>query len=476
MSASSNYLGAALLLCCLGVQAQGSSLTWSSLIEDPLLALPPDLVTGATLPGDHTPIWCSDFQLGGAPLALSDAVDIGLCANPQVQSTWAAIKAQAAVLGEARAAYLPTVTASLSRGHDRTSYPGSDREATSTRDNAKSIGMRWRLFDFGGRAARRRSATDLLNAAIASHDATLQKTLETLIGAYFDAQTAGAAWQAKLQGEALARTTMEAAQRKEKRGAGAQSDTLQAATALAKAALDRSRAQGDHQKAMAMLVYTLGVPAETQLQLAPDLADDSHEMGRELDAWLAQAKDQHPVILAARAQLSAAQEKVAVIRSEGLPTLDATADIYKNGRPNQGLPPVNTSEKVLALTLSIPIFDGFSNQYKLGGARAQVEQQQANLLDITHRVLMEVVKAHADAQAALSNLESSHDLLQTAEKALASVQRRFDRGASDILEILHTQAALAEAHQQRIRCLAEWRSARLRLLAASGALGRKDIG
>lgn len=473
MSVSDNYLGMALLLWCVGVQAQ--SITWSSLVHDPLLTRPPELVTGATLPGDGAPIRCQDFPLGGRPLALLEAVDIGLCANPQVQSTWAAIKVQAAALGEAKAAYLPTVTASLSHVNDRTTYSDANLASTGIRDNANSIGVSWRLFDFGGRAASRRSATDLLNAAMASHDATLQKTLATLIGAYFDAQTALAAWQAKLKGEELARSTMETAQRKERQGAGAQSDTLQAATALAKASLDRSRALGDYQKAMAMLVYALGVPAETQLQLAPDLADDSRDMGKYLAAWLAQARDQHPALVAARAQVAAAQEKVKIIRSEGLPSIDASGNMYKNGRPNQGLPSVNTTEKVVTLTLNIPIFDGFANKYKVSGAQAQVEQQQASLLDTTHQVLMEVVKAHADAQSALGNLESSQRLLQAAQNALASVQRKFDRGASDILDILSTQAALADAHQQRIRCLAEWRSARLRLLAASGGLGHKDV-
>ncbi|HWW04233.1 TolC family protein [Collimonas sp.] len=408
-------------------------------------------------------------------MALAEAVDIALCANPQVQSTWAAIKVQAAALGEARATYWPTVAAGLSRVNDRTTFPGSKLQPTAVRDNSKNIGVSWRLFDFGGRAANNRSATDLLNAALASHDATLQKTLETLIGAYFDAQTTLAAWQAKLTSEELARSTVETAQRKESRGAGAQSDTLQATTAFARASLDRSRAQGDYRKAMSMLIYVLGIPAETQLQLAPDLADDSHDMGKDLDTWLAQAKDQHPAIVAGRAQVEAAREKVKVIRSEGLPSIDATGNMYKNGRPNQGLPSVNTTEKVAALTLNIPIFDGFANKYKVSGAQAQVEQQQANLLDTTHQVQMDVVKAHADAQSALGNLESSQLLLQSAQNALASVQRKFDRGASDILEILSTQAALADAHQQRIRCLAEWRSARLRLLAASGGLGHRDI-
>lgn len=61
------------------------------------------------------------------------------------------------------------------------------------------------------------------------------------------------------------------------------------------------------------------------------------------------------------------------------------------------------------------------------------------------------------------------------QKELATVQRKFDKGASDILEVLSTQSALADAEQQRIQCLAEWRSARLRLLTSVGGLGLREI-
>ncbi len=122
--------------------------------------------------------------------------------------------------------------------------------------------------------------------------------------------------------------------------------------------------------------------------------------------------------------------------------------------------------------LTIPIFDGFSRTYKVQGEQAQVEQKEAELADTEHQILMEVVKEHADASAALKNLKASDDLLKAAQSALAVSQRKYDKRAADILEVLNTQSALADARQERIRCLAEWRSARLRLLASVGQLGR----
>jgi outer membrane protein len=152
-----------------------------------------------------------------------------------------------------------------------------------------------------------------------------------------------------------------------------------------------------------------------------------------------------------------------------------TANFYRNGRPNQGLSATSTHETLVGLTLNIPIFDGFSTSYKVRGPEAQVEQKESDLQEARRQTLMDVVKAYADATTALGNLDASLNLLEAAQAATNAVQRKFDRGASDILDILNTQSAFLDAQQRRIRCLAEWRSARLRLLASAGALGMSNI-
>ena len=75
----------------------------------------------------------------------------------------------------------------------------------------------------------------------------------------------------------------------------------------------------------------------------------------------------------------------------------------------------------------------------------------------------------------MNNLRSSEALLNAAQAAVKSSEKRYAKGAADILELLNTQSALADAQQQRIRSLSEWRSARLRLFASAGLLGRKVI-
>lgn len=85
---------------------------WADIVTtplvDPLLARPPELDTGKTLPGDDHVYGCNGGFEPARPLTLPQAVDQALCHNPRVESAWAAIKMQAAEVGEARAAYLPT--------------------------------------------------------------------------------------------------------------------------------------------------------------------------------------------------------------------------------------------------------------------------------------------------------------------------------------------------------------------------------
>ncbi len=427
------------------------------------------------LPGDDSVVACAPEYDAAMALTLPIAVDLALCQNASTKSAWASIKLQSAALGEARAAYLPTINGSLSRVLDHTTYPNSNFSSTTLKSNTMYGNLSWRLFDFGGRDASNRSAAALLEAALANHDAVLQKTLIMVIGAYSDAQSAWVTWQIRKKNEELAQQTVQAAQRREKRGFGSQSDTLQAMTAQARATLGKSRADGDYKKALAVLIYTTGLPANTSLFLPDDLQDTVQHVREDLNDWLLQAQVHHPAIIAAKAQLSSAQERIKVVRSEGLPTLDLTASLYQNGRPNQGLTPASTREALIGIAVNIPLFDGFSNTYKVRGAQAQVEQKQAELEDVQRQTLMEVVKSHADAAMALNNLEASRNLLETAQAALQSVQRKFDVGAADILEMLNSQSALLDAQQERIRCQVDWRAARLRLLASAGVLGRAGI-
>ncbi|MGE3551031.1 MAG: TolC family protein, partial [Geobacter sp.] len=131
--------------------------------KDPLNTAPDELQNGTVLPGDVKPVSCISDRDVTVPLTLDMAVDAALCNNPRLKSTWAAIKVQAGAVGEARSAYLPTASGTLTSMHSSTKYESSNHN--TTREGFTLYGAAtWRLFDFGARLANRKAADHLLAA------------------------------------------------------------------------------------------------------------------------------------------------------------------------------------------------------------------------------------------------------------------------------------------------------------------------
>lgn len=466
------YLMTACCLICLLVQPSAHGEGVTKLLDDPLLAQPMQLQMGMTLP-DASQVNCLIAVDFTRPLALNDAVDTALCHNPQIRATWAQIKQQAGVVGEARAAYLPTINGSISRLRDTTVYSSSSYEPKVTNTgNQYYASLNWRLFDFGGRAAGRETANQMLLAAIAGHDASLQKTMASVIQAYFEAMTSQAVVTSRQQIELLAEETLNVAMRRESKGVSTLNDTFQASTALAKARLNAIHASGDYQKNIALLKQTMGISLASNITLPVQpgqfIAADIHD----LNQWLKLAEDHHPAIRQARAKWVADKDKITVIRSDGLPTIDMTAHMSRNGLPNEGLSTVSQTDRYIGLTVSIPLFDGFSHHYKTLEAQAQAEESEAQMESTTTQILTDVVKAYADAKTSLNVLKASEQLLEAAQASVRSSQRRYDNNAADIIEVISAESALADAQQQKIQAIAEWQSARLSLLANTGILSQ----
>ena len=320
-------------------------------------------------------------------LTLPQAVQLALCHNPQMRTTWSQITQHAAALGQARSAWLPQISAGISRQRSQQRFTGTPQanSSRSTYANSQNMGLRWRLWDFGARHARSEAARLQLQAALASQHATVHQALVEVLQRYTQAQIAQSRLQAQQALLPLAQRSLQAAQNRQKQGAGSASDTLQVLGSLARTNLELSRSQGDYHKALAQLIHTLGLPAQTPIrpqEPTPLAAGNSRQQKQNqalvhqaLDEWLQTAQENHPAIAAAKAQWQAAQANLKAVQADGLPTLDVSYHYYRNGRPDQTLSNIRSREKLAGITLSIPVFDGFGSTYKVRSAQALAEQK-----------------------------------------------------------------------------------------------------
>jgi outer membrane protein len=409
-------------------------------------------------------------------LSLDHALELALCGNAEIQSAAASVLVRAAQFGEARSEYWPTLAGTATELRENSRYPGSAQPASTSTELTVYGALTWRLFDFGGRSAASRAASKLLEVAMSSRDATVQNVLGSVIEGYFDAVTAKGLLSSKADAESVARATLASAERRLRQGHGAQSDQLQATTAVARAALDTHRARATYDKSLAVLAYLVGLGVGTPYTVPDDASLPSAEDDKSLAAWLEEARRRHPAITAARADVEAAQAQVDAARARGRPTLDFQANYYENGFPEEGLALTRQRDTTVGIAITIPLFDGFLNRYRVRESEAIVRVKEAALTNTERGTLADIIKAYSDATAAAANLKDSQNLLDAAQASQASSNRRYEAGATDIVEVLNTQAALADARQERVRCLADWRSTRLRLLATSGALSATTGG
>ncbi|TDP74706.1 TolC family protein [Roseateles toxinivorans] len=443
------------------------------------------------MPGDATPVGatCADNDTAAAlaaPLALADAIRIALCSNPRARQAWLDAAAQAATVGLSKAAYLPTVNASLSKSYDAVRTPGSfNSQRSGNQVHGANLTLSWLLLDSGGRAANVRQAEQNLAAAMAGHDGLLQSLFVGTAQAYYEAAAASASVRAAQQAEDTARESAQATETKLQLGAATVVDMLQARTALSQATLARVRVEGQARTSLGALAHVMGIDVRSPLQLAADADLDplasterpvAEDYLQQLDSLINEALAAHPTLLAARAQLASAEARLEAVRSEGFPSLTLTHSNFRNGRPGSTLPTSLTYERITAVTLSFPIFEGLSRNYRMHEQRAVVESRRADLEGVRSQVAFEVWRAFEALRVETGSVAASADLMRSAHESLLAAKARYQAGAAHTVDVLTAQKDEANARQERIAALASWRTSRLRLIAGLGRLGFWALG
>lgn len=418
-------------------------------------ALPDPLATRALLPAPEP----CDGRLPTAPLQAAAAVDLALCNHPQTREVWANAKVQAAQLGVARAAWLPTLD--LRAGATHSEVDG----AHSKRSNA-GLDLSWLLFDGGRRAAAEDNARQLLDAVLATRDATVQAVFLAAMQAYYGAQATQAAVVAARESERAAGESLSAAELRYKVGVATPADRLQARTAASQARLARQRAEGEARNAQAVLANALGFPAQTALVLAaPETIAETGNFRGDIEALIAEAVERRPDLKAAEAQVRAADASLAAARAQAMPTLSLTA-----GPDWQRVAGTTTRSSSLGLTLNVPLFSGFDTTYRIQVAEAQQAARAAQRDRLRNQVSLDVWRAYQNLATATDTLETTRDLLASAEQSARVARGRYAAGVGNLLDLLNAQSALADARLQRIRAELDWHVYRATLAQAMGAL------
>ena len=430
-----------------------ATLAWSS--ADPF-------ATGAV--HEHREPTCDTARIQH-PLTLQDVVELALCHNPQTHALWANSRAQAAQLGISLASYLPTLSANGNTARNQ-SQTGT---AASTANTGQSLGLTasYLLFDFGGRAASLENAQQLLIAANATGDASLQALWLSTAQAYFALRSARASVAATRSAEAAAQESLAAAQARYLSGSATPADRMQAQTAHSQATLNRITAEGNAATATGTLANLMGLDADQPLDLAED-ADASPDPQAEqaIGQLIAEARRKRPDLAAAEAQIKAAEAQVDAVHASGRPSISLNANAFRN--TNSGTP--DTRGNSIGVSLNIPLFTGMRTTYQARAAEAQVASRAADRDRIANQIALDVWKAYQALLTGSQALRTADDLVASAEQSERMTLGRYKAGLGNLIDLLTAQSTLASARQQRITARYNFLASRFALAQAIGEL------
>jgi len=189
-----------------------------------------------------------------------------------------------------------------------------------------------------------------------------------------------------------------------------------------------------------------------------------------------QAVDSHPKVLSALAQVKAAQAQVESVKAQGLPTISLFATDDRSNTPIQEVSSQEiVSTRTAGLQITIPLFEGFSRDYKIKEARATVEEKEAELSNVEQQVALETWTSFNDLKTQMTSLDATTSLSQSAHESFDVASGRYKAGVGSLLELLNAQNELANADQQRVLALTRYRTACLRLGASLGQLRLESL-
>ncbi len=405
----------------------------------------------------------SEKELPKHPMSLIEITDFALGHNPNTWLAWAQAKVNAANVGIAESAYLPEIDAGGAVQYSAQVFSHDNNEQITYGPN---ISLSYVLLDFGQRSDNIHAALYSVIAANLSQNNSIQQVILQVEQAYY--QVLGQQELVKAYQESLveADRSLVASQALRANGLATIGDVYQAEGSQAQAVLNLQTAKGNYQTALGLLATTMGLPAKAKLGLLPlSPPTEQKKMDQSLDSMLEVAKRNRPDLLSAEAEVRQNQALLASTKASDLPVISLTGSATPS-IANVG----NGTSLVGTVSLSIPLFTGFSYTYQVKKAAAVVAVAQATRDQLDQQVQYQVWQAYFALQTATQNISTTEILLKSSEQASQQAMGQYKGGVGNILTVLTTQSTLAGARVQHIQAQLNWYLALSQLAASMGIL------
>jgi len=413
-------------------------------------------------------------------LDLTEAYRLAYERDATVRASRAASEAGREKLPQARAQFLPNISASSSRARNdlnstQLNFAGQPVSSESFYESRNdTIQLRQPIYR-KALTANYRQAEALVAAANASQEKDEQLLVMRVTQAYFEALQAEEQLRLLEVTKTAYSAQVDAATKAFKGGIGTRTDIEDAQARYDLSVAQELEAKQAIEITRRKLQVIIGQPPGklapiniSKLALAGPVPDD-------IDSWIAIAEDSSPEIMNGKAQIAAAREEVEKAHAGHYPTLDAVASASRSSSENVTSINSRYIQKQVGLQLTVPIFNGGYVNSQEREALANLEQAEAKLDELRRDL---GVRVHAEFQGlddGVLKVKALEQAVRSAEQLVTSSRRSFDAGVRTRIDILNAEQQAGQARRDLSQARLAYMLSRVRLKALTGGLKAENV-
>jgi outer membrane protein len=405
-------------------------------------------------------VWAQDAP---TTLTLDDALRTAFERNGTVRAAALQYRAAQASNRAAFAAFLPTMTPSVTQENGRIEQlTGPNRGATSFDTTDASLSATWLLLDNGSRdLSYRRSRTSKEQTEFTTLD-TLRSVLFSVHQSFYNALRAQELLRVQAASVTRSKEILDRAVLREEVGAGPKKDILQARADFLNSQVNELQARNQVATSQADLKAVIGWE-EPEL---PVLAAPQSPSPQMTEWTLQQAFDaamaSRPSLLAARKRVDLARLDVDLARRDSLVDLSLSANYRKSFSES------TFDRSALVLQASIPLFDGNRSRENLRAAGFSLEGQRQSLIQSERDVRAEVESTYKEFAQNIERLRAAELAREAARLNYQAAADARQEGAAEIIEELTAQVSLVTAEANFVQAYYDLLIAEVRLRLVTG--------
>jgi outer membrane protein len=405
-------------------------------------------------------------------ISLDEAVRMAQENAPQAIQAEGQERTSRAARTSAIGAILPSANLTAGRviqfggGQTRINQNGEQVAVTAAPTNSTGLSLNMTLFDGGQRLYALRTSKYDIAAAEANQIAVRYNVALQVKQQYYAVLAAIESRDAADLELAQAREQFRVSVAKVRAGVATRSDSLRGVIQVGNAQLALITAQSNKEAADAALTRIVGSP----VPVTADPASLQENMAALPDsAELAALALRGPAVEQAQAALDAAEESRKASKATYLPSLGASYSRSGSGTNTFGFGSgaYNYNGR-LSFSLSYPVFNNFLREEQVVRAKVAETNAEVALRDARLGAQQTLTQNIGALRSASQRVAIQVASVAAAREDVRVQQQRYNIGASTLLDLITSQAALAQTEQALIQARYDYRIARAQLEALIG--------